>query len=114
LAGIANFVPIIGPVVSFVVAAVVAAIDSWTKLIGVIVFYLVYQQLENSILTPRIMKSTVELPAISIVLALAIGGTLAGIGGAIIAVPTAALIATVINEYVRDKAAGDMRRSQVG
>jgi len=114
LAGAANFVPIIGPVVSFVVAAVVAAIDSWTKLIGVVVFYVLYQQLENSILTPRIMKSTVELPAISVVLALAIGGTLAGIGGAIIAVPTAALIATVINEYFRDKAAPDMRRSQVG
>jgi predicted PurR-regulated permease PerM len=71
--------------------------DSWMKLLGVIVFYLVYQQIENSYLTPHIMKSTVELPAVSVIVALA------GIPGAIIAVPTAALIATIVDEYVEDK-----------
>ncbi len=99
-AGLANFVPILGPVATVLVASLVAALDSWTKVLGVVIFYAVYQQIENSYLTPRIMKSTVDLPAVTVVAALLIGGELAGLLGAIVAVPTAALIATVINEYL--------------
>ncbi|HEX8926455.1 MAG TPA: AI-2E family transporter, partial [Terriglobales bacterium] len=102
-AALANFVPILGPIVTVILAGAVAAMDSWMKLLGVIVFYLVYQQIENSYLTPHIMKSTVELPAVSVIVALAIGGALAGIPGAMIAVPTAALIATIVSEYLEDE-----------
>jgi predicted PurR-regulated permease PerM len=98
--GIANIVPIIGPVVSITLAAVVALFDSWTKCLGVVIFYIVYQQIENAFLTPRIMKSTVDLPALAVIIALSIGGTLAGILGALVAVPTAALIAVIIDEYL--------------
>jgi predicted PurR-regulated permease PerM len=98
--GIANFVPILGPIATVVLASLVAAIDSWWKVLGVLVFYAVYQQVENSFLTPRIMKSTVDLPAVTVVIALLIGGELAGLLGAIVAVPTAALIATIANEYL--------------
>ncbi|HWR34678.1 MAG TPA: AI-2E family transporter [Clostridia bacterium] len=99
-AGITNIVPIVGPVISAVLAATVAAFDSWTKAAVVVIFYLIYQQVENAYLTPRIMKSTVDLPALAVVIALAIGGTLAGILGALVAVPTAALIAVILDEYV--------------
>ena len=98
--GLANFVPILGPIATVVLASLVAAIDSWWKVLGVLVFYAVYQQVENSFLTPRIMKSTVDLPAVTVVIALLVGGELAGLLGAIVAVPTAALIATVANEYL--------------
>lgn len=101
--GLANIVPIIGPIVSVGLAVVVAAFDSWTKALGVLVFYMVYQQLENAILTPRIMQSTVDLPALAVIVALAIGGSLAGVMGALVAVPTAALLAVVIDEYVVKK-----------
>jgi predicted PurR-regulated permease PerM len=98
--GLANIVPIIGPIISVGLAAVVAAFDSWTKALGVVGFYLIYQQIENAFLTPKIMKSTVDLPALSVIIALAIGGALAGILGALVAVPTAALIAVILDEYV--------------
>lgn len=98
--GLANIVPIIGPVVSVGLAAIVAAFDSWTKALGVVIFYLVYQQLENAFLTPKIMKSTVDLPALAVIIALTIGGALAGVLGALVAVPTAALLAVVLDEYV--------------
>src|SRR5256885_7526143 len=62
IAGVANFVPMIGPIVTVVLASAVAAIDSFAKVLGVIAFYAVYQQTESAILTPRIMKSTVDLP----------------------------------------------------
>lgn len=101
--GIANIVPIIGPVVSVGLAAIVAAFDSWTKAIGVVGFYLIYQQIENAFLTPKIMKSTVDLPALAVIIALTVGGSLAGVLGALVAVPTAALLAVVIDEYVVKK-----------
>ncbi|MDP9269191.1 MAG: AI-2E family transporter [Acidobacteriota bacterium] len=100
LAGLANIIPIVGPIVTVVVAALVAATDSWTKVAGVLVFYLIYQQVENAFLTPRIMKSTVDLPPVAVIIALALGGAVAGVAGALIAVPTAALVAVLIDEYV--------------
>jgi len=100
LAGLANIIPIVGPIVSVVLATLVAATDSWTKVAGVLIFYLVYQQIENAFLTPRIMKSTVDLPPVAVIVALALGGSVAGIAGALVAVPTAAWVAVLIDEYV--------------
>src|SRR6185369_4510567 len=99
-AGIANFVPVLGPIATVVLAAAVAALDSWTKVLGVFIFYFVYQQVENAYLTPRIMKEAVDLPGIAVIVALTFGGEMAGLLGAIVAVPTAALVATILNEYV--------------
>jgi predicted PurR-regulated permease PerM len=99
-AGVTNIVPIVGPVASLALACVVAAVDSWTKVIGVLAFYLVYQQVENAFLTPRIMKTTVDLPPLAVIIALSLGGALAGVLGALVAVPTAALVAVLIEEYV--------------
>jgi len=100
LTGLANIIPIIGPVISILLAVVVAAFDSWTKVLGVVAFYAVYQQIENAFLTPRIMKVTVGLPSLAVVVALAIGGELAGIVGALVAVPTAAIVAVLADEYL--------------
>jgi predicted PurR-regulated permease PerM len=98
--GLANIVPIIGPVASVLLASVAGALDSWMKALGVLAFYAIYQQLENGFLTPRIMKATVELPALAVVVALLIGGELAGLLGGLVAVPSAALIAVFVDEYL--------------
>lgn len=99
-AGLANFVPILGPIATVVLAGVVAALDSWAKVLGVVIFYAVYQQVENAYLTPRIMRTAVDLPGIAVIVALTVGGELAGLLGAIVAVPTAALVATIVDEYL--------------
>lgn len=106
-AGLANIVPILGAIASVILASTVAAMDSWTKLLGVLIFYAIYQQLENGFIIPRIMKTTVDLPPLAVVIALLTGGSLAGILGALVAVPTAALIAVFIDEYVIEKRAPD-------
>jgi predicted PurR-regulated permease PerM len=104
--GLANIVPIIGPLVSVGLAVLIAAFDSWTKAAGVLIFYLIYQQLENAFLTPKIMKSTVDLPALAVIVALVLGGSIAGVLGALVAVPTAALVAVIVDEYVVKQSAG--------
>lgn len=104
ITGLANIVPIIGPIISVSIAAVVALVDSPIKMLGVFAFYFAYQQLENAYLSPRIMRASVDLPALAVVFALALGGELAGILGALMAVPTAAIVAVFVEEYlVRDK-----------
>jgi len=99
-AALANIVPVVGALSSLTLASIVAAFDSWHKLVGVLIFYAIYYQLESAFLTPRIMKSTVDLPPLGVITALLIGGALAGVLGALVAVPTAALVAVIIDEYL--------------
>jgi len=81
-------------------AAGCAALDSWSKMAGVLIFYAVYVQVENGFLTPKIMKSSVNLMGLSVLIALMAGLALAGVVGALVAVPTAALVAVLMDEYM--------------
>jgi predicted PurR-regulated permease PerM len=99
-AGLANIIPLLGPILTVVFAGLVAALDSWGKLIGVLIFYFVYQQVENALLTPRIMKSQVRLSSTAVLAGLLIGGELAGIPGALVAVPSTVLVTALVREYV--------------
>ena len=99
LTGFLNIIPIIGAIVSVALAAAVAALDSWTKMLGVFIFFLVYENLENAYLTPRIMRSSVNLMGLTVLVALLLGSALAGVVGALVAVPTAALVSVLLEEY---------------
>ncbi|WP_433966147.1 AI-2E family transporter [Tunturiibacter gelidiferens] len=103
LMGLFNIIPIAGGVITIVVAAGVAALDSWTKMAGVLIFYAIYINIENAILTPRIMRSSVNLMGLTVLVALLLGTALAGIVGALVSVPTAALITVLLQEYAVQK-----------
>ena len=103
LMGLFNIIPIAGGVFTIILAAGVAALDSWTKMAGVLIFYLIYVNLENAYLTPRIMRSSVNLMGLTVLVALLLGTSLAGIVGALVAVPTAALITVLLEEYAVQK-----------
>jgi predicted PurR-regulated permease PerM len=83
-----------------VLAILVAAIDSWGRVLGVAIFFLVYLQIENSWLIPRIMKHRVQLPALAIFVALLLGYAVEGVVGALVAIPTAVLVAVLLDEYL--------------
>lgn len=99
-AGLVNIIPIVGPITAAAAASLVGLIDSPTKFFGVLIFFLIYPQVETAFLTPRVMRTTVDLPPLAVIVALLIGGTMAGVLGALIAVPTAALCAVLIDEYL--------------
>jgi len=103
LMGLLNIIPIAGGVITIIAAAAVAALDSWGKMAGVLIFYAIYINLENAVLTPRIMKSSVNLMGLTVLVALLVGTALAGIVGALVAVPTAALISVLLDEYAVQK-----------
>lgn len=100
LMGFFNIVPVVGAFVSTSIVMVLAAGDSWEKAVGVMVFELIYVQIENAYLTPRIMKTSVDLAGTAVFIALLIGGSLAGVAGVLVAVPTAVLVAVLIDEYI--------------
>jgi predicted PurR-regulated permease PerM len=100
LMGVLNIIPIVGAMVSMALVLLAAATDSWEKVLGVVVFYAIYAQVETSFLTPRIMKSSVDLPSLGVLVALLMGSKLAGVIGAMIAVPTAVLVSVLIQEYL--------------
>jgi len=100
LMGLMNIVPIAGGVVTILLVSLVAALDSWTKMACVLVFYIVYVNVENAVLTPRIMRQSVDLMGLTVLIALIVGTDLAGITGTLVAVPTAALVAVLMDEYI--------------
>jgi predicted PurR-regulated permease PerM len=103
LMGLMNIVPIAGGVITILLAGAIAALDSWTKMAGVFIFYAIYINIENAYLTPRIMRSSVNLMGLSVLIALIAGTELAGVVGALVAVPTAALVAVLMDEYLVQK-----------
>ncbi len=114
LMGLLNIIPIAGGLVTILLAAGVAATDSWTKMAGVLIFYVIYLQIENGFLTPRIMKSRVNLLGLTVIVALLVGSELAGIVGALVAIPTAALIAVIVDEYFIQKDAAEAAHAAAG
>jgi predicted PurR-regulated permease PerM len=100
LMGAFNLVPIMGALISVSLALLVAAIDSWGRALGVLIVYLIYAQIENSVLTPRIMQQSVGLSGLSVLIALLLGASLAGVVGALVSVPTAVLVAELLDEYL--------------
>ena len=100
LTGLLNIIPVLGAAVTIALVLLIAAIDSWTRVLGVAIFYVVYLQVENSYLTPRIMRNRVNLPGLAILVALLLGFGMAGVVGALVSVPTAVLVAELLDEYL--------------
>ena len=101
LTGLLNIIPVVGAAVSIALALLVASIDSWGRVLGIAIFYVIWVQVENSFLVPRIIGTSVGLPGLGILVALLLGSALAGVLGAIVSVPTAVLVSVLMDEYLR-------------
>ena len=104
VAAIGEMIPIVGPILSAVPAIAVALSVSPTLALGVIVFFFAQQQLENHLLVPKIMQRQVGISPVFVIIALLIGGSLLGVMGAILAVPTAAILQVLLEETLSEPA----------
>ena len=107
ISGIGELIPVVGPILAAIPAIAVAASVSLNKVLLVIVFFVIQQQFENHVLVPKVMERQVGVSPVTVIVALLIGGKLLGIIGAILAVPTAAILQVVLGEVIaaRDKRA---------
>jgi len=100
VAAIGETIPIVGPIIGGVTAVAVAiATTSMTLALKVGVLFLVLHQLESNILVPKIMEQRVGVSPVAVIVALLIGGALWGLIGAILAIPTAAILAVFADEF---------------
>lgn len=92
LAGVLNLIPYLGPIFGAVLAVIIASFTSFKLVIYVIILFVVIQQLEGGIISPKIMGSKVGLHPLVIIFSLLAGGELLGILGMMGAIPTAVII----------------------
>lgn len=98
LAGVLNFVPIIGPIFVAALILVTVSLTSVLKAIFAVIAFTLIQQIENNILTPLLTKRFVDISPVIVLVSLVIGGKLLGILGAILAIP----LAGILSEFIKD------------
>jgi predicted PurR-regulated permease PerM len=103
IAGVGELIPMVGPILSAIPALMVALTVSPSMALGVGVFFLVQQQFENHLLVPKLMERQVGVSAVTVIIALLMGGSLLGIVGALLAVPTAAVLQVIFDELTNDE-----------
>lgn len=100
-AGILELLPIIGPIISAVPAVLLAATAGLEPVIAALILYTLVQQVENNVFVPKIQGDAIELHPALVMFAIVIGGSLAGLLGAILALPMAAALRDVIRYLFR-------------
>jgi len=103
VSGIGELIPVVGPILSAIPAIAIAATVSFKKVLLVLVFFIVQQQFENHVLVPKIMQRQVGVSPVTVIVSLLVGGKLLGIVGAILAVPTAAILQVVLGEIFKER-----------
>ncbi len=104
-AGLLELVPIVGPIISGFLAVIIAfgAGASIWQLVAIVIIYVVVQQLENNILVPKIMQKAIGVPPVVVIIAIMIGSTLLGVGGAILAIPVVGVLSVLSQEYLSER-----------
>jgi predicted PurR-regulated permease PerM len=90
VAGVLELLPIIGPIIAAIPAVLLALTAGLDAAIAAVILYTVVQQIENNVLVPKIQGDAVELHPSAVMLALVVGGAIAGLLGAILALPITA------------------------
>jgi predicted PurR-regulated permease PerM len=105
IVAVADLIPMIGAALGATVCMVVAlfTVGLWPRTVILVLFFVLYQLVENYLLVPRIFRNTVDLPAAVVLLAALVGGTVLGLVGALMAIPIAATVKVVISPAVTEQ-----------
>jgi predicted PurR-regulated permease PerM len=104
LAAIGELIPMVGPILAAIPALAVALTVSPGKAAAVAIFFLLQQQFENHVLVPKVMEKQVGVSPVIVIAALLVGGSLLGIVGAVLAVPTAAALQVIFEDLTEGNA----------
>ena len=110
LVALLDLIPLAGATIAAIMVTTVAFLDSTTSGIIVLVFFVLYQQLENHVLQPVVYGRTVQLSPLAVLIAVLIGAELAGIVGALAAIPVAGTIQVVLRDWLKHRRGGMIER----
>ncbi|MGE5631247.1 MAG: AI-2E family transporter [Caulobacteraceae bacterium] len=102
-AGLSNIIPYFGPFIGIIPTILFALLDSTTKALYAGGAFLLIQQIESGLLTPKIIGKSVGIHPVYVIMSLIIGGKLFGVVGLIIAVPALAAVKLTLRHILRDK-----------
>lgn len=100
IAGIAELIPMAGPVIGFIPAGLLAMSMGPWKLVFLIIFYALLHLFENNFLVPRIMGKNMDLHPLTVIIAMMIGAQVFGLVGVLMALPATAAVKIVLNALV--------------
>lgn len=103
IAAFGEMIPVVGPIFSAIPALAVAFTVSPRTALFTSLFLLAQQQIENHLLVPKVMERQVGVSAVTVIVALLVGGSLLGILGALLAVPSAAIVQVVVQELLDER-----------
>jgi predicted PurR-regulated permease PerM len=103
IVAILDLIPLAGATIAAILIGIVAFLHSVPAGIVVVVFFVLYQQLENHLLQPVIYGRTVELSPLAVLVSILVGAELAGIIGALAAIPVAGSIQVVVNDWLEHR-----------
>jgi predicted PurR-regulated permease PerM len=99
-----DLLPLVGAILGATIVSLVGLATSLPVGAACIIFYLIYEPLEGYVIYPRVMRSSVDVPEYVTIVAVLIGGAVAGMVGALLALPTAAAILLLVREvWVRSQ-----------
>lgn len=99
LAGVFNLVPFLGPIVAFIPAALLSLTLGWPYLLATAGLFVATNFLDGNVISPLVFSQTVRLHPFTVILSVVIGANLLGVVGALIAVPTAAFLKLLYEDY---------------
>ena len=97
---VTDLIPLVGAVIGAVVASGVGFLSSVQAGIACVIFFVVYQQVENYWISPKVFKSSVDVPPVATIVGALLGGALLGIVGALLGIPLAAALLLLAREVV--------------
>jgi predicted PurR-regulated permease PerM len=103
LVAILDLIPLAGATIAAILVGTVSFLNSVAAGIVVVVFFVIYQQLENHFLQPVIYGRTVQLSPLAVLISVLIGAQLAGVLGALAAIPVAGAIQVILVDYLRHR-----------
>ena len=101
---ICGFIPLVGHFIGMSIVTVVSLTDSLTTAAIALGGYIVYVQIENYVITPRIMRKSLAIPGLVTIIAALLGASLLGLVGGLLAVPIAAAVLLILDEVVFPRA----------
>ena len=105
LVAILDLIPLAGATIAAILVTTVAFLDATTSGVIVLIFFILYQQLENHVLQPVVYGRTVQLSPLAVLIAVLIGAELAGVVGALAAIPVAGTIQVVLRDWLERRRA---------
>ena len=99
LAGIANVIPLLGPIIAGVPAILLALTKGWLFVLGVVVLLVVINQIDGNLVSPIVFARTTKIQPITVIIAIAVGLSLFGLWGALLAVPFSAFVKLLYYDY---------------